>query len=318
MIYLLITTTGNKNTGDELIRIGVQNLIKEIDSNAKFILFNKNNAEWNIPDYDKAILCGMPLFFNNNVSTSQTIGWWGALFRQKRIRKKDFLCLGVGSAYEGIKDKVMFGAAIQEALDNSYAVIDRDDTHTFHPDVISSICPASFAVQEPKEPKYKLCNLMFEGAHDRHFNLKEADIWKIHLQTIAEFCKLNDFYFIEHASKPHCEDGEKLGWSKDKIIRFNTAEEYLDIYAQAECFFGNRLHGALVTASLGRPSLAIGYDSRIEMVKKIGGKVKLPSELELSDIKDLLKSPHNPPSSPLIIKEEKEKLLNILKEFIYG
>ena len=126
MKYLLITTTENRNTGDELIRIGVQNLIREIDRNPEFILIDKEKDDWvsNPIEFDKAILCGMPLFWNNEVSTSQTIGWWQPIMRGWiSERKKDFLILGVGNAVgDKIDDLLMYGAAIQEAVSRAYAV----------------------------------------------------------------------------------------------------------------------------------------------------------------------------------------------------
>lgn len=320
MQYLLITTTENRNLGDELIRIGVQNLIREIDTKAEFLLLDKE--KWINPqtvNFDKAILCGMPLFWNNEISESQRAGWWEALFLHSGFNKKNFLILGAGNAtgIGGIKNEIMFGAAIQQAIDTAFAVTDRDNSHKYHPDLISSICPAAFAIKKRKEPKYKLCTLMKQGAHDRHFNPEEADLWKKNIGNISKYLMSENFYFIEHASKPYYEDGEGLGWPKDKIIRFNTAEEYLDIYAQAQCYIGNRLHGALLVASIGRPALAIGYDSRLGMVEKIGGLIKNPSTLKESDLFAILGDSEQEVPIPETIEIEREKNLALLERFIY-
>lgn len=319
MIYLLITTTENRNTGDELIRIGVQNLIREIDPQPEFIFLDKE--KWINPSvvkYDKVVLCGMPLFWNNEVSASQTIGWWGAIFRYSGIKKENFLILGVGSVWGkyGIYNKKEYKDAIQEAIDSSFAVTDRDYTHAHHPGVISSICPSAFAIDKPKEGKYKLCNLMFYGAHDRHFNDTQADYWKLRIKEVSAYCLANNYYFIEHAQRPYYENGEELGWSRDRIIRFNTAEEYLHIYAHAKCFFGNRLHGAFVTGSLGKPALAVGYDSRTDMLRKIGIPVKYPTEFYSNIEVQIKKLEQRKEKIPDIVKEEKEKLLKLIRDFI--
>ena len=319
MIYLLITTTGNRNTGDELIRIGFKTLVTELDPKAEFLLLDKE--QWHNPEtilYDKAILCGMPLFWNNEISVSQTIGWWDALFRYSDIKKNNFLILGVGSVIgiKGIRNEIMFGAAIQEVIDSSFAITVRDNSYKYNSGLIDSICPAAFAVKKAKEPKYRLCTLMHQGAHDTHFNPKEADIWKRDINTYTEYLLDNNFYFIEHASKPYYEDGELLGWPKDKIIRFSTAEEYLDIYSQAECYIGNRMHGAVVTASIGRPALAIGYDSRMEMVTKVNGHIKMPSEIKISYMEDIISQGKKETEVPHIIAVERKQNLEIIKRFI--
>ena len=98
MKWLLITTTENRNTGDELIRIGVQNLIKEVDKNPQFILLDKEKWTPEEIEFDRCILCGMPMFWNNEVSTSQTIGWWESLMNGyvSKIKKRflDFKFIG--------------------------------------------------------------------------------------------------------------------------------------------------------------------------------------------------------------------------------
>ena len=147
MKWLLITTTENRNTGDELIRIGVQNLIKQVDSVAEFHLFDKENinAEENYL-FDKCVLCGMPLFWNNEFSYCQSVGWWGYIFNELVVeRKKDFIVLGAGDVVgkSGIKDMGMYNEAIQQVVDSAYAVTTRNFISD-NPKLIDSICPASF------------------------------------------------------------------------------------------------------------------------------------------------------------------------------
>lgn len=321
MKYLLITTTGNRNTGDELIRIGVQNLIKEVDPQPEFILFDKEISDWHTEiEFDKAILCGMPLFWNNEVSTSQTIGWWEALMRGWIVRRrKDFLILGVGNVVsDKITDLMMYGAAIQEAVDKAYAVTVRNFCGD-HPELLNSICPSVFALTEIGEPKYRLCNIMPDGAHDSYFSINEADIWRRKQRRLSDICQVNDFYFIQHSNKEiSLERPHELGWEDEQIFIFDTAEEYLDIYKHAECYFGNRVHGAVVTASAGRPAMAIGYDSRLAMMNGLG-YAQTPSMVGEKDIMNILRYGKDQPMIQAIrekILEEKWKLLELLTKFI--
>lgn len=318
MKYLLITTTENRNTGDELIRIGVQNLIKEIDNKAEFILLDKERWPEQPIKFDKCILCGMPLFWNNEVAYSQSVGWWGAIFDGfPSARKNNFLILGAGNVVsEPVKDPVMYGCAIQEAIDKSFAITTRNLIYD-HPKLIDSICPAAFAVINPEEPKIRLCNFMEHGAHDKFFNPEEAEIWESKVKELSDFCLENDFYFVEHEHpgvEHRHEHPEELGWTEERIFRFNKAEEYLPIYAQSSCYFGNRLHGALLVAALGRPSIGIGYESRLEMIKLVGAKAFYPSQINIDHIKSLLTLSETNISD--IINIEREKNLELLKQFI--
>lgn len=322
MKYLLITTTENRNTGDELIRIGVQNLIREIDHSLEFILIDKEKDDWvnNPIEFDKVILCGMPLFWNNEVSTSQTIGWWHPIMRGWiSERKKDFLILGVGNAVGSmIDDLLMYGAAIQEAVSRAYAVTVRNFVGT-HPELISSVCPSVFAVTERLPRKYRLCNFMPDGAHDKHFNPREAEEWHKVEKLLSDYCRENDFYFISHSPKNNSyERPERLGWNEDRIFQFDTAEEYLNIYAQASCYFGNRLHGAVVTASLGRQAIGIGYDSRTGMADIIGAITKPPSGVLYSDIERLINSEGQEDDKFILrfIEDEKQKNIELIGRFI--
>lgn len=320
MKYLLITTTGNRNTGDELIRIGVQNLIREIDPSPEFILLDKEKPEqWNNEiEFDKCILCGMPLFWNNKISKSQTIGWWGALIDGwVSKRKNDFLILGAGNVVgkDGILDNKEYHLAILKAIHRAYAVTTRNQINC--PGLIQSICPASFAITKLIKAKFRLCNFMNNGAHDNFFNYKESEIWNYKMKELSDFCLDNDFYFIEHESASvECrhEHPEELGWPEDRIFRFNKAEKYLSIYAQSSCYFGNRLHGALMVAALGRPAIGVGYESRLEMIKAVGADALYPSKVNLDTIKSLLTLSET--AVPEIIEIERNNNLELLKQFI--
>jgi len=320
MKYLLITTTENRNTGDELIRIGIQNLINEIDSKAEYILLDKERWPDTPIKFDKVILCGMPLFWDNKESYSQKAGWWGAMFDGfPTVRKKDFLILGAGHVIsDSIYDPIRFGCAIQEAIDKSFAITTRNYIYK-HPKLIDSICPAAFAVTKPEEPKIRLCNFMKHGAHDKFFNPVEAEIWDSKVKELSDFCLENDFYFIEH-EHPNVgvrhEHPEELGWPSERIFRFDTAEEYLSIYARSSCYFGNRLHGALLVAALGRPAIGIGYESRLEMIKLVGAKAYYPSAINLDHLINLQKFEIPNGWQPKIIGIERKNNLELLKHFI--
>ena len=77
MKWLLVTTIGT-NPGDEMIRLGVQNLISKIDSNAQYELLNKESKQDRQAnhEFDKAVWCGMPVFWSIVGNHCSDIVWW--------------------------------------------------------------------------------------------------------------------------------------------------------------------------------------------------------------------------------------------------
>src|SRR5882672_4191601 len=101
MKWLLITTLGT-NPGDEFARFGVQRLIRDVDSEPKFFLVNKESPTINQPvEFDRAVICGMPLIWSfpwpESRSPARCVPWWQSLMRGWISRDPRKLCgIGVG------------------------------------------------------------------------------------------------------------------------------------------------------------------------------------------------------------------------------
>lgn len=281
MKILLITTRKNLNPGDQFIRIGIERMIREICSDAEFIRVSKEDEEIGVPKpFDRAILCGMPLWWDNPVSKCQEIGWWGPIFRgwvSEDPRK--FLVLGAGSVTGNHDfDSVRFLAAVEETISRSFAVVTRNQVID-HPKIISSICPAAFAADwREQRDDTALCNLMPDGAHDSHLFPEEAALWRSTIFQRADALRKSGFTFIAHSPDEKALALE-LGWPESDIRFFDTPEEYIDLYSRCRMYVGNRLHPAVVVGATGGLASVVGYDSRLEMVKPFTPRVFKPSDL---------------------------------------
>ena len=274
MRILLITTGQNNNPGDQFIRLGVETLIRSVwphdQSPPELIRVDKESDEISQPQFfDRAIVCGMPLWWNNDVSTSQSIGWWGPLFRGWIAEdRRKLLVLGAGPVVgkAGLKDDLEFFNAVEETTQRAWCVTSRQPLPVPAPGVLDSICPATFAAQYCEAPTRKLCNLMPAGSHDEHFDPEAAAEWKRRLPDVSQALLEGGFEFIAH-SEDEYKLAYKLGWPADRILFPTTPEQYLKAYAETKVFFGNRLHGAMMAATSGGVAVAVGYDSRMEMLK---------------------------------------------------
>lgn len=274
MRILLITTGQNNNPGDQFIRLGVETLIRSVWPHGRpapeLIRIDKESDEISQPQpFDRAIVCGMPLWWNNDVSKSQEIGWWGPVFRGWLAEdRRKLLVLGAGpvSGKAGFKDESALRDAITESRDRAWAVTTRQPLPFPVPGVLESLCPAAFAAQYCEAPTRRLCNLMPAGAHDEHFDPEAAAEWKRRLPDVAQALQEGWFDFIAHSPDEY-KLAYKLGWPADRILFPTTPEQYLKVYAETKVFFGNRLHGAMAVATSGGTAVAVGYDSRMEMLR---------------------------------------------------
>lgn len=310
MKWLLITTI-SKNIGDDFARIGVQNLIREIDPQATFELLCKESPAIHQPrPFDRAVLCGMPLFWSIYSNECQEIDWWKPIIRGwVSERKRNFAVIGAGHVFVNeIYNFRRYCEAIEEVISRAHVVTSREPIMD-HPKIIESVCPAAFAVNPIDEiRKLKLCNLMPKGGH--HFCLKTQDreiaTWEATLAGTAKWLRAEGFTFVSHDGAER-ELAMRLGWPETEIQFFGAPEYYLDLYRKSSVYFGNRLHGGVVAASVGARVLAVAADSRVRMVHRAGGNACYPSQFTL----DMIGKP-----GPVVdLPAEREKLKKILWDF---
>lgn len=319
MRWLLITTRPGLNPGDQFIRIGVERLIRIVDRRAEFDVLAKDDGEDLLRrrPFDRAVLCGMPLFWNNPTSASQDEGWWGELIRGwPSENRRRFLVLGAGSAV-GLEmpEAERYLDAIRWVIGRSYAVTTRNPVVDW-PFLTDSICPAAFALPartvETPAPRLRLFNAMRNGAHDRHFNPGEADAWTRRLPRVAAWARENAFAFVAHDDL-EADLGRELGF--ETVFRTETPEELLEIYANCGAYVGNRLHGAMAAASAGARVAAIGYDSRMRMLDRLNVAQFYPREACPAALSAFLRAEHAPDFALRTIRREFDVLLQIVARF---
>ena len=323
MKILLVTTGKNNNPGDQFIRLGVQSLVSSVCPEAVFERINKEDHEDITRErpFDKIILCGMPLWWDNSVSFSADIHWWEPLMRGwLSERKKDFLILGAGSVVgQHPFNAARFGAAVDECVERAFAVVTRNHVMD-HPGLINSICPAAFSTFDlnvPADRQLKVCNLMPSGAHDAHLNEAEAATWRQKvLPELATALLSKGFLFCAHDQVEYYM-ARSLGWADPRL--FDTPEEYIAFYRRAKLYVGNRLHAGVVVAASGGAASVVGYDSRIEMVRPFTRSIFKPSEISSEiGIDDLVSGLNvvGRQADPSLLKHHRSLQQGVLRQFL--
>lgn len=290
MKWLLITTR-HTNPGDEFARVGVENLIRTIDMSPEFDLLNKENPEhWKERPFDKCIYAGMPLWWSMENNECQDIFWWEPLIRGWPTKDKNrFMVLGSGSVYvDTIHDTQKYMNAIRETMDRAWAVTTRNTVFD-HPGIVDSICPSAFALSGRKLGGPRVCNLMPDGGHFPH-NDFELDQWDSFLPFIVDWLTGAGYVFVAHTPEEYLY-AQKLGWCKEDIRIFKTAEEYLEFYSTTTAYFGCRLHGGAVCASVGIPTWCVTHDSRLKFVERMGAMATRPSDTHRTHLKNWIRNP---------------------------
>jgi len=322
MKWLLITTIG-KNPGDEWIRIGIQRMIDEVDSDREYILLDKEApSEYRTPiEFDKCIWCGMPVFWSLGKEQNCRIHWWNDLMLGWPSQtKSDFMLLGAGSFFpwgrelETIGDREGLIKSAEDVLNKSFYVTARDEivSKATGKSIPHMICPAIFSIiGYKKSHDLKFANLMPQGGHYAVFGPQEAKIWDIKKYQISEILQNNDFIYVAH-NKGEVIFARECGW---KQIVFYSGDPYvlLEYYGRCGKYFGNRVHGAILSRGNNADVWSVGFDSRQEAVRLSGARVSRPSELDIDEIEDW--ASRDTKVEPFDLKSNFEKQRELVSRF---
>lgn len=287
----LIISTNKKNPGDEFIRIGVENIIKLIDPKAEGQVIDKETPQiFQKIAFDKCIWAGMPVFWSLHNNTSWNVPWWQVMTRGwVSDNKNNFCVLGAGSfqdwkdADRGIdREKMHEEASLLQSRSHVVTVRDPIACDITGIDFEAIVCPAILATLNfKKTDNIKGCNLMPGGAHYSNFNDTESSVWREKEKNISQLLLDNNYIFFAHNTSEY-NHAISLGWKEDHIVRYNgNPYDMLPHYRNVDKFFGNRVHGCIVSRGVNADVISCGYDTRQEAVRMSGAKVLLPSEIDL-------------------------------------
>ncbi len=301
------------NVGDVFARMGVEQVIRAADTEPAFAMLNMDDhASITTPqEFDRCVLAGRPLFWpwceQHALWTHVLHGWPGA-------SRRDVLALGVGSCCPLDQRDQMPDMVLRAAV-KCWRVVLRDECDTA--DALHSVCPSTWLlVDRPEKPRRKLVNVMVGGGHYPQMNFGEMAIWGRIFPSVLDVLHARGFEFVAHTAQER-DLATSLGWESQRIIYAETIEPYLDAYASASHYIGNRMHGAVVLAGRMARTMAIGYDSRLSMVRRAGGEARLPSEVSMRDVLQFAESEAGAFERSRISKVvgERERMRRLVAEF---
>lgn len=246
---------------------------------------------WITPDRileaDVLVQSGAPVYWCHPTAHAADNEWFTPLLRRRIVasgRGVPFLNLAAGSAQGYHSDGSEFvqcdkdSAYIRELHRLSAITTVRDHLaqkvlRSLGLDAPVIPCSALFARDqlgvEPKEGEFVALNYMRKGGHYDFEGDADGAAWERAFKTAYEDLKSRErCLFICH-NQAEVDAAKELD-PEAPIFFSEDHRDYVQVYAKAKYGLMNRVHGAFVLASLGKPSFVIGTDSRARMAEEIG------------------------------------------------
>lgn len=317
------------NIGDQFARLGTEELIREVDPDAAFAYVNMDSREsiTTPQEFDRAVFAGRPMFFhkapNHPLWTELLDGW---LCREPR----KVMALGVGDCFP-----------LEATWNDEHAVqIERARLrlHTLHTraelrnnsvlhiggNVFGGICPAAWLLlgrpQAAEAESLSLANFMIDGCHYPALSKYGSAFWRAAQSHFARLLQDHGFQFVAH-TREEMFLAHALGWHSAQVHCFDTLEEYLTLYARAQRFIGNRVHGGLVLAPRMAWVSVFGNDTRLHAVRDVGHHAATLEQASIGMLRACTRTVQTHPSAAF--EERRRKVIshrtlakNLLKIFV--
>lgn len=281
MKFALFTSL-NTNVGDDFIREGILNLLKRVGTNFKYTLINKHDPKSlfdfkgknKILDSDFIILCGTPVFWSINGSTSYNCDWikW---FYEDHIFSGNhkLIILAAGSCHsldcniehlcnedfqlKNFAKKVYKKAKFISTRD----FVCRDLLNNYGIPNKLLFCTALNCIKETKgsrlEPKYISVNIMKNFGHFSNFFMFSIK----YREVLNEIRNHGPIKFI-------CHDQNEFDFAlqnkkgSDIIFYSKNYKDYYSVFEDVVLHISCRVHGSILASSAAVPNINIITDSR--------------------------------------------------------
>ena len=239
---------------------------------------------------DLVVFAGTPFFWISNArifpSHSGNAEWVGPIWKRlfDELPDKPVLNLAVGTSLqsqEGMNRMLTHQGArsfLAKALSRANLTTARDPSSQLVAQKLgfeipllpcTSLWAADGANIAAKPAEYVAVNLMRHAVHKYRATETATANWeKLATHLMAQLQKSHDVLLVCHSKDE--EDVAKEWFPQVPRVYSMRPEDLLDAYSKSEFCVSNRVHGAAGAATFGRPSLVIGGDTRVQLIKQFG------------------------------------------------
>lgn len=257
-----------------------------------------------IKEADLVVQSGAPVYWCHTACSGphcHNNEWYQPLVRERLYRKenKSFISLAGGTCQtyhsEGTEFCPECNAYIREFYDACSVTTVRDTLGGLVLDKLglkAPVIPCSsiFAIDEhglkSEGEEYVVVNYMKGGSHFVFGQKIDFNKWENNFKKFYFDLKKKERVIIScHNQK---EVNEALELDPDAEIFFEEHDylAYMRFYSKAKFGIMNRVHGAFLMASFGKPSIVIGNDSRAIMAEEIGLKHYFVNDVDVDVLRN--------------------------------
>lgn len=259
-------------------------------------LIPKNTKNDYILQSDLVIQSGAPVYWCHEESHCYNNEWFQPLVRDRFKKNKSarMFNLAAGSCQKYHSDGSEFCEKCYKYINEFYGLCEATTVRdTLSKTVLSKVginvpvipCSSIFAVDEwglkSEAEDFVVVNYMKGGSHYTFGQQIDFDRWHGEFKKFYfDMKKREKVIFSCHNDK---EVKEALELDPEAEI-FHVKDDflaYMKLYSRAKFGIMNRVHGAFMLASLGKPSIIIGNDSRARMAEEIGLKSYFVNDVDL-------------------------------------
>jgi hypothetical protein len=271
---------------------------------AKYFKLNNRIADSNI-----IIQSGAPIYWCNNDIDIHccTNEWYGPLIRDSRedIKSKLFLNIAGGSCqpYHSSGQELIQCSKCRSYIAELYDASDltllrdslaKDMLNISGRDATVLPCTSIFARDVfgivPGDSEYIVLNYMENAGHYVFNQDIDKILWEQQFISMAHKVSKMGRVIIS------CHSKNEENWAKRNLPNFerflvpNDHEEFIKFYSHAKWGVLNRVHGAFMMASFGKPAVIIGNDSRARMISMLNLESHYVGDLSEESIDNIIEN----------------------------
>jgi len=242
-----------------------------------------------IMEADIVVQSGAPVYWCHEIGGGHCYNneWYKPLIKERFLKSKHtkLLNLAAGTCQRYDSDGSEFCEKCNEYIKEFYELAEvttvRDSLaqtvfKRIGIDVPVIPCSSIFAIDEHslqnEGEEYVVVNYMKGGAHYTFGQKIEFEKWEQEFKKFYFEIKKKERVVISCHNQKEVNNALKLDPKAEIFYEKDNYLAYMKFYSKAKFGIMNRVHGAFLMASYGKPSIVIGNDSRARMPEEVGLK----------------------------------------------
>jgi polysaccharide pyruvyl transferase WcaK-like protein len=305
---LCLFSSINTNIGDDFIREGLVNLLRKSGIEFDSTIVNKHDSKSLLDDNDKnkilesdmTVICGTPVFWSINGSTSYNCDWINWFYEDFIFQSKTNYCIVASGSCNDIHCDIKYLSQNDHQLSNFINKLTAKALFVTTRDYICSniltefnvihknyFCTALHAIEKEKNnfnQKYIGLNLMNNFGHFSKFEMFQKKLDEI-VKVIRNYGPIK---FICHNSD-ELSIANELKIRDDLIFFYKDYQKYFNAFDDVLLHISCRVHGSILSSSSGTPNINIISDSRGYSCDRISAFIFDPWRQSYMDLDQMIK-----------------------------